>query len=460
MKEKTRKFKVPHSLAIIIAVMLAAALLTYIIPGGAFDRVKDEGGRTVVVPGSYHTIERSPINPLTILEYVFPGLQSAGQIIFALLCAGGGLGIVLATGMFQGAACSLSKKAKGKEWLVVAVLMVVFALLCIPINLNYFIPFAPLGIIVAMAMGYDAIVGISIVMLGGAVGFSCGAMNLPNTGTAQAIAELPVFSGMGYRLFCMIPFIIVTILYVVRYGEKVRKNPEKSLVYGTPLDFGTFDPDNVPTFEKKHIPVAIVVLASILYMVYVAIFSSLSFPKSAAIFLYMGILSGIAYRMPIDEMCKKFCDGAKGMATTGILLGFAYAISGILSAGGVMDTVVNAMANALGFFPAIIQAPVMFFMHVIINFFVTSGSGQAAVTMPIFIPVADLVGMSRQTAVLAFNFGDGFCNFILPHAAATMGFVGCANIPFTKWFKYAIRLFAIWCAVGSVLLIIASQMGY
>ena len=175
MKEKTRKFKVPHSLAIIIAVMLAAALLTYIIPGGAFDRVKDEGG----------------------------------------------LGIVLATGMFQGAACSLSKKAKG-------------------------------------------------------------------------------------------------------------------------------------------------------------------------------------------------------MATTGILLGFAYAISGILSAGGVMDTVVNAMANALGFFPAIIQAPVMFFMHVIINFFVTSGSGQAAVTMPIFIPVADLVGMSRQTAVLAFNFGDGFCNFILPHAAATM----------------------------------------
>ncbi len=460
MKETSKKFKVPHSLAIIVVVMLVAAVLTYIIPSGVFDRVKDEAGRTVVVPGSYHAVEKTPVNPLRILEYVFPGLQSAGQIIFALLCAGGGLGIVLATGMFQGAACTLSKKAKGKEWLVVAMLMIVFALLCIPINLNYFIPFAPLGIIVAMAMGYDAIVGISIIMLGGAVGFSCGAMNLPNTGTAQSIAELPVFSGMGYRLFCMIPFMIVTILYVVHYAEKVRKNPEKSLVYGTKLDFGTFDPDNVPSFEKKHIPVAIVVSVSILYMVYVAIFSSLNFPKSASIFLYMGILSGIVYRMPVDEMCKKFCDGVKGMATTGILLGFAYAISGILSAGGVMDTVVNAMANALGIFPAIIQAPVMFFMHVIINFFVTSGSGQAAVTMPIFIPVADLVGMSRQTAVLAFNFGDGFCNFILPHAAATMGFVGCANIPFTKWFKYAIKLFIIWCAVGSLLLIAASQMGY
>ncbi len=460
MKENKRKFKVPHSLAIILAVMVAAAVLTYLIPGGTFERVKDDAGRTVVVPGSYHLIEKTPVNPLQVLDYVFPGLQSAAQIIFALMCAGGGLGIILSTNMFQGAACTLSKKAKGKEWLIVAFLMVVFALLCIPINLNYFIPFAPLGIIVAMAMGYDAIVGISIIMLGGAVGFSCGAMNLSNTGTAQAIAELPVFSGMAYRLFCMIPFLIVTILFVVRYGEKVKKDPEQSLVYGTPLDFGTFDPENVPKFEKKHIPVAIVVAIGIIYMVYTAIFSTLSFAISSSIFMYMGVLSGIVYRMPVDDMCKKFCDGAKGMATTGILLGFAYAISGILSAGGVMDTVVNALASALGLFPKIIQAPVMFFMHVIINFFVTSGSGQAAVTMPIFIPVADLVGISRQTAVLAFNFGDGFCNFILPHAAATMGFIGCANIPFTKWFKYAIKLFAIWCVVGSILLIIAAQMGY
>ena len=455
-----KKFQVPHSLAIIVVAMFLASVLTYIIPAGSFDRVVNAAKKTVVVAGSFKYIAPTPVNPLTILNYVFDGLRGAGQIIYALLCAGGGLGIVLATGMFQGAACSISKKASGKEWLVVAFLMTVFALLNIPINLNYFIPFAPLGIIIAIAMGYDAIVGISIIMLGGAVGFSCGAMNLPNTGTAQAVAELPVFSGMGYRLICMIPFLIVTIAYVLRYGAKIKKDPTKSLVYGTKLDFGTFDPDSMPSFEKRHIPVAIVVAGALGYMIYVAIFSSLSFKASAAIFLYMGLLSGIVYRMPVNEMCKRFCDGAKGMATTGILLGFAYAISGILSAGGVMDTVVNAMANALGFFPAIIQAPVMFFMHVIINFFVTSGSGQAAVTMPIFIPVADLVGMSRQTAVLAFNFGDGFCNFILPHAAATMGFVGCANIPFTKWFKYAIRLFAIWCAVGSVLLIIASQMGY
>ena len=455
-----KKFQVPHSLAIIVVAMFLASVLTYIIPAGSFDRVVNAAKKTVVVAGSFKYITPTPVNPFTILNYVFDGLRGAGQIIYALLCAGGGLGIVLATGMFQGAACSISKKASGKEWLVVAFLMTVFALLNIPINLNYFIPFAPLGIIIAIAMGYDAIVGISIIMLGGAVGFSCGAMNVPNTGTAQAVAELPVFSGMGYRLICMIPFLIVTIAYVLRYGAKIKKDPTKSLVYGTKLDFGTFDPDSMPSFEKRHIPVAIVVAGALGYMIYVAIFSSLSFKASAAIFLYMGLLSGIVYRMPVNEMCKRFCDGAKGTATTGILLGFAYAISGIRSAGHVMDTVVNTMANALSLFPKMIQAPVMFFMHVIINFFVTSGSGQAAVTMPIFTPVADLVGMTRQTAVLAFNFGDGFCNFILPHAAATMGFVGMANIPFTKWFRYAIVLFGLWCVVGSALLMIASQIGY
>lgn len=455
-----KKFDVPHSLAIIFFAMLLAAVLTYIIPGGSFDRVVNDAGKTVVVPGSFHYIEKTPVPVWSILDYVFTGLKGAGDIIFALLCSGGGLGIVLATGMFQGAAYSLSKRAKGKEWVVVAFLTTIFSVLCIPINLNYFIPFAPLGIVIALAMGYDAIVGVSMIMLGGAVGFSCGAMNLPNTGTAQGIAELATFSGMGYRLFCMIPFLVVTIIYIVRYGNKIKANPEKSYTYGIKLDISDIDVDNMPQFEKKHIPVAIVVFAAIGYMIYTAIFTTLSFKSSSAIFLYMGLLSGLAFRMPMNEMCAQFIKGVKGMAGTGILIGFAYAISGILTQGNVMDTVVNTFANALGSVPSILQAPAMFIMHVIVNLFVTSGSGQAAVTMPVFIPVADLVGVTRQTAVLAFNFGDGFCNFILPHAAATMGFVGFANIPFTKWFQYAIKLFLIWSAIAIVLLIVATMIGY
>jgi uncharacterized ion transporter superfamily protein YfcC len=457
---KKLNLKVPNSLAIIIAVMLLASVLTYLIPAGAFERVA-QGGKTVVVNGSFKHIAQTPVNPITILKYVWPGLEGARSIIWSLLLAGGGLGIILSTGMFQGAAASISRRAKGREWLVVAFLMVVFALLCIPINLNYFIPFAPLGIVLAVAMGYDAIVGISIIMLGGAIGFSCGAMNISNTGTAQMIAELPLFSGMGYRLFCMIPLVIVTIAYTLHYGKKIKEDPSKSLCAGySAPNMEDFNPDELPQFTKAHIPVAIVTSIGILYMVYVAIFAKLTMAEASYIFMYMGFAGGIAYRMGINDMCKAFLNGVKGMAATGVLIGFAYAISSILKAGNVMDTVVYSLAGTLNSIPKILQAPAMFLMHIIINFFVTSGSGQAAITMPIFVPVADLTHMSRQVAVLAFNFGDGLCNFILPHAAATMGFVGYANIPFTRWLKFIWKLFLIWFIVGSALLIIATMINF
>lgn len=458
MAEK-KKWEIPHSLAIIISVMLLASLLTYLIPAGSFERIT-QAGKTIVVNGSFHQIQQTPVNPLSILTYVWAGLEGARSIIWSLLLCGGGLGIILGTGMFQGAAATLSRKAKGKEWAVVAFLMVVFALLCVPINLNYFIPFAPLGIVIAKAMGYDAIVGISIIMLGGAIGFSCGAMNIANTGTAQMIAELPLFSGMAYRLFCMVPLTLATILYVLWYGKKIKKDPTKSFCYQFQSAEENFDVDSLPAFTRTHIPVAVVTGIGIGCMIYVAIFAKLTMAQAAFIFMYMGLAAGIVYRMPVNTMCKEFINGVKGMAPTGVMIGFAYAISNILNTGHILDTVVFSLANTLNSVPVLLQAPAMFLMHIIINFFVTSGSGQAAITMPIFIPVADLTHMSRQVAVLAFNFGDGLCNFILPHAAATMGFVGYANIPFTQWLRFIYKLFFLWFLIGSILLIAATMIPF
>ena len=459
MKNK-KNMVIPHSLVIIVVVMFLATLLTYIILAGSYTRVESASGQTMVDPASFQYVEQTPVNPLKILDYIYPGLSKAGSIIFALMCAGGGLGIVLETNTFQGIAGSLSKKVKGKEWVVVTLIMIMFALICIPAGFNSWIPFAAVGLVMAKALGYDAIVGVSMVMLGGAVGFSCGAMNLSNTGTAQAIAELPIFSGMGYRLICMIPFLIVTIIYVVRYAEKVKADPTKSYVYGLDLENEEINTDNIPTFEKKHIPVAIVLTVCFAYMMYLGVRGKITLKVSGTLFIYMGFLAGVASRMNPNKMSKVFVKGAKGMAGTAMMIGFAYGITEILNAGGIMDTIVYNLAQILNYVPRIFQAPAMFLMHIVINFFITSGSGQAATTMPIMVPVADLVGMSRQTAVLAFNFGDGFCNFILPHAAATMGFVGMGNIPFTRWFKFAIKLFGVWVVVGCILLMIATVIGY
>lgn len=455
-----KKMEIPHSLVIIVIVMFLAALLTYIIPAGEYTRIKSDSGQTMVDPSSFHYVEQSPVNPIKILDYIYPGLSKAGSIIFALMCSGGGLGIVLETNALQGAAGTLSRKVKGKEWVVVAAIMTIFALICVPAGFNSWIPFATVGLVMSAALGFDAIVGVSMIMLGGAVGFSCGAMNLSNTGTAQTIAELPIFSGMGYRLFCMVPFLIATIIYVVRYALKVKADPTKSYVYGIDLGIEQLDMKNIPEFEKKHIPVAIVIVLCLSYLMYLGVRGEITLEISCSIFIYMGFLAGIANRMSPNAMCKTFVKGAKGMAGTAMMIGFAYGITQILNAGGIMDTIVYNLAKILDYVPRILQAPVMFYMHIIINFFVTSGSGQAATTMPIMVPVADLVGMSRQTAVLAFNFGDGFCNFILPHAAATMGFVGAGNIPFTRWFRFVIKLFGIWVIIGSILLVIATLIGY
>lgn len=459
MSETKKKFNVPPSLVIILAVMVLAAVLTWIVPAGEYARITNEAGQTVVDPNSFQYVEKSPVNPLSVLKYVFDGMTNARGIIFSLMLSGGGLGIVLGTGMFQAAAATLGQKVKGKETVVIALIMGLFAVLCVPINLNTFIPLAPLGLVAAAALGFDAIVGVSLIMLGGAVGFSCGAMNLSNTGTAQTIAELPIFSGMWYRLVCMIPFYLVAVWYVSRYAKRIKEDPTKSYVYG--IDLGTnYSLDNMPKWEKKHIPVAVIVAVGIGYLIYMAIQGTMSNSTASALFLNMGVLCGLVSRMSLEEMNKSFMDGMKGMAATATLIGFAYSISLILQDGKIMDTLVHALAGLLNIFPKVVAAPAMFIMNILVNFLITSGSGQAATVMPIFVPVADLVGISRQTAVLAFNFGDGFCNNILPHAAATMGFVGAAGIPFGKWFSYMIKLFLMWIVVGCVMLMIATVIGY
>lgn len=143
------------------------------------------------------------------------------------------------------------------------------------------------------------------------------------------------------------------------------------------------------------------------------------------------------------------------MLGAALIIGLARAIAAVLSAGGIIDTIVYVLASGLGAVPTILQAPVMFLCNIVINIFITSGSGQAAVVMPLFLPVADMVGMTRQTAILAFNFGDGFCNYVLPTSTALMGMLGAANVPYDKWMKFMWKLFLIWCVLGCVLVSVA-----
>lgn len=457
--KKKKRFEMPHSLAIIVGVIIFACLLTYIIPAGTYDQVVNEAGKSVVDPDSFHYIESSPVNPLKFLTYIYKGLNSAAAIIFVLFCCSGGMGLVQSTGVLQGAANSLSKKIRGKEWMVISMITLLFTLLSSVTVSTLLIPLTPIGIMLAQALGMDMITGVGMVLLGTTIGSSTGALVAASTGIAHTIAGLPMYSGLGYRLFCNIPFWLIGNLYLVRYAAKVRKDPTKSLVYGLKLDVNA-DTSNLVEFNKGHIPVAIVTVLGFGWQIAGSIRGVSDMQFTSNTFLYMGLAVAIVSRMKINEMCEKFLKSVGGLASVGMLIGFAYSISLILKDGMILDTIVYVLSNTLGQIPVLLQAPVMFIMHCIINLLITSGSGQASASMPIFLPVADMIGMSRQLAVLCFNFGDGFCNAILPHAAVTLAMVSMGDIPFARWFRFVWKLFAIWVLVGCVMLMIGTVIGY
>lgn len=457
---KTKKrFEMPHSLAIIVGVILFACFLTYIIPAGTYNQITNGAGKSVVDPNSFHYIESSPVNPLKFLTYIYKGLNSAGGIIFVLFCCSGGMGLVQSTGVLQGAANSLSKKIRGKEWLVISMITLLFTLLSSVTVSTLLIPLTPIGIMLAQALGMDMITGVGMVLLGTTIGSSTGALVAASTGIAQTIAGLPMYSGLGYRLFCNIPFWLVGNFYLVHYAAKVRKDPTKSLVYGMKLNANA-DTSNLVEFTKDHIPVAIVTVLGFAWQIAGSIRGVSDMQFTSNTFLYMGLAVAIVARMKLNEICEKFLKSVSGLASVGMLIGFAYSISLILKDGMILDTIVHALSTTLGQIPVLLQAPVMFLLHCLINLLITSGSGQATASMPIFLPAADMIGMSRQLAVLCFNFGDGFCNAILPHAAVTLAMVSMGDIPFAKWFKFVWKLFAAWVVVGCIMLMIATVIGY
>ncbi len=449
-----KKFDFPHSYVIIVSLIIIAAALTWIIPSGEFDRVHIEGSKKmVVVADSFKYLDSSPVNLFEIPYKIMFGLKKYADIIFLVIIVGGAFNIIIQTGMFQAFADKLTKKFANNEIMIIPIFTIIFALACMSMGVNTFIGFAPIGIIIARSMGYDAIVGVSMVMLGGAIGFSTGTFNPFTTGVAQGIAELPLFSGFGFRLVCLFCFWIVTNMYIISYAKKVKANPSLSVVDG--IDYSYLEVSDGIKLYKKHFLVLAVVLGCFSILIYGGLNWHWKLKESGAVFIYMGVLSGLVYGYNPSKIAKLFVEGSKKLLFGAFIVGIAGTISIILQEGKILDTAVLYLSGILANLPNYFQAVGMFWMQCITDGLVTSGSGQAAVTMPIMLPVADMLGITRQTAILGFNFGDGFTNYILPSSSALMGFLAISNIPYERWIKYMWKLYLIWIALGSVLIFTA-----
>ena len=463
VNQKKKSIKAPNTLVMLCVLILLAAVMTYILPAGEFERMADPAtGRTVVVPGSFHEIDRNPTSFFDILKSIPRGMEDAGYIIFFLLIIGGAFKILQATGAVESGIGAVVKKMSGREKLVIPVIMLVFSLAGAFIGVaEETLAFMPLVVSLALALGFDSITGTAILLLGAGSGFAGAMLNPFTVGIAQGIAGLPLFSGLEFRLVAYLVITSITIGFVYRYAGKIQKNPELSSMYEEDkLRRKDFDENDIPEFTTKHKMALSSLALGMVVIVYGVLNLGFYILELGAIFLLIGIVSGLVGGLGIGRIADEFVNGARDLVYACIIVGVARAIMVIMSDGNIMDSIIYNAANAISGLPPALSAVGMFWVQSFLNIIIPSGSGQAAVSMPIIAPMADVIGVSRQTAVLAFQFGDGFSNVLTPTSGYFMAAIALSGISWTKWAKWLLPLFIIWTIVGSAFVAASVMIGY
>ncbi|MDY4031790.1 MAG: hypothetical protein SOY64_01815 [Pyramidobacter sp.] len=458
-----KPFRMPHMFVLITAIVIIAMILTWIIPAGTYERVTNAAGIKVVLADKFKYIPNTPVYPWEIPSYIIKGCLAQASLIIMTIVVGGAFHVLLKTGSVQALIAVIVKKFGGMESIFIPALMLVCALIATTQSVTIFIAFTPIIILMVRAMGFDSIVGAAIPLLGGAIGFSTGTLNVSSTILAQSIAELPAYSGIGYRFFSLFVFWFVTSIWLVRYARSVRQNPQFSPMYDLDLadtkSMENNELDNHVLDTRKILNLlALVVALSIL--VYGCINWKWGTNDISIVFLWLAIVSGLIGGFAPTDIALLFIAGGQKLLATALVIGLSRSISMVITAGKIIDPIVHGLVSVMTVMPASIRGMAMFWANILVNVPIVSASGQAGAVMPIFAPLADMVGITRQTAVLAYHFGDGFCNYILPWSSALMGNLAVANIPYDRWMRFMWKLFIVWVILGSVLVAVAQMMHY
>ncbi len=455
-----KKKKLPHIYGLLFIIIIVCTIATWILPAGEFDRA-DVGGRSVAVAGTYHAVEASPVNPFQMFQAIYNGFCDAGGVIFFVFISYASISIIIGSGAFNGLVAALLKIFKGKARVVIIpVFLTIIGLASSTIGLfEEWFPFIPVFAGIAVAMGFDAVVGLSIVAVGAGMGYSGAMMNPFTVGVAQAIAEVPAMSGMGFRILCHVCMIVVASFFIIRYALKVQADPTKSLVYGDETNI-TMSEEDVKNarFSMREILVLLILAAGIAVIVYGCKVYGWYFAELSAVFMIMGILSAIVMGGGLSSISKQFEQGFTNVAMACMMIGLARGILMVLQAGSIIDTVVYYMSLPLSYLPAALSAVAMLVLQTVLNFLIPSGSGQAATSMPIMAPLADLLGLNRDVAVLAFQFGDGLSNIVWPTGFAAI-MAGLAGVKVEKWWKFIVPVFLGLFVTQALLMVLAVAIG-
>ncbi|WZL73970.1 YfcC family protein [Clostridiaceae bacterium 35-E11] len=455
--EKKRKFKVPHVYVILLAFIAICTILTYIIPAGQYEMIENASGRTVVDPDSFQYIESTPLGLFDFLKSVPKGMAETAEIIFFIFIVGGAFAVVEATGAIEAGLGKITKTMAGKERAIIPIIMLAFSLGGAVFGMaEETLPFIPIMVTLAIALGFDSLTGVGMVLAGAGAGFAGAFMNPFTIGVAQGIAELPLFSGIGFRVVAYLCMTTLAISFVYWYAGRVRKNPKLSIMH----DFDqtredVLDLSVLKDFTAKDKSILLIVLATIGLLIFGVVQYGWYIQEISALFLGMAIVVSIVGKLGLNGFAEKFIDGMANLAGGALVVGFARAILVVMTEGHILDTILYSTSGAVSQLPSTLAALGMYIFQCFLNYLVPSGSGQAAVSIPILAPLSDLVGVTRQTAVLAYQFGDGISNIFTPTSGYFMAGLALAKVPWSKWAKWILPLILLEYLLGGILVTIA-----
>lgn len=447
------------TLAMIYALVIIVALLTWIVPGGEYQRTVTDG-RTLVEPGSFQYIKSSPQGLGAMLTAPIKGFIQASQIIVFLFIIGGTFSVIQGTGAIQAGVQRMAQKFSEKPYLrrfFIPVSMTLFSLggtlfgMC-----EETMPFVLIFIPLSLSLGYDTFVGVAIPFLGAAAGFAAAVINPFTVGIASSIAELPLSTGMGYRAFIWLLSTFFMIFFVMRYAAKIAQDPTKSPAYEMDLErkkSWTTDQSSATEFTRRQKLVLLSFGVGLALLIYGVLKYQWFIIEIAALFLALAMVSGVLGRISIDQFTDLFKAGAKEMIGIALIISCARALLVIATDAKILDVMLYNLAALISHLHPILAAQAMFVTQGTINFFVHSGSGQAMLTMPVMAPLADVIGITRQTAVLAFVFGEGWITPILPTSGVTMGVLGLAGLSWEKWARWMLPIQLFFFVLALLLLI-------
>ncbi len=459
-QEKKKKF--PHVYVILLTVVVICAILTYFVPAGQYDMVENADGRMVVNPDSFHYVESSPVSLFGILNSVPKGMVETAGIIFFIFIVGGSFAVIQATGAIEAGLGKITKSMAGKEKAIIPIVMLVFSVGGAVFGMaEETLPFIPIMVTLSIALGFDSLTGVGIVLAGAGAGFAGAFMNPFTVGVAQGIAGLPLFSGMVFRIIAYLAVISIAIGFMYRYAGRVKKNPELSSMYEfdkTRED--VLDLNKIRDLNSNDKLVLTAVALTIILLVFGVIEYGWYIQQISALFLGMAIVVALLGKLGFNGFAESLVEGMANMAGGALVVGFARAILVVLTEGTILDTILYVTSNAVSNLPSSLTAIGMYIFQCLLNFIIPSGSGQAAVSIPIMAPLADLVGVTRQTAVLAYQFGDGISNIFTPTSGYFMAGLALAKVPWNKWAKWIIPMILLEYLVGGIFVFIAHTIQF